>query len=296
MTTTQQRPKWIVDTMITESRGVTGDILSAIKKAGCDLFTTEYKPFVEKQDYGFDLDEGYSGSWFDWDSDNFSKARPYCLYGTIGFVQKCKIPLFPGAYGINDNTNCNVYYSQLPEEWMLNNQFVMAPFRTIKNNPKRFFDLFGMDDLFIRPNSGRKSFTGYTISRENAAFELNSSTQLTSVQDDTICLISPAKKINSEFRFVVGNGEVIDGSEYRWDSVLDIRHDWLEDCHKLAKKVAEYKWRPDTCFTVDVADTPDGPRVIELNGFSCAGMYACDKELVFGRVSDIAQKEFYGEI
>lgn len=291
---TLQKPvKWIVDTMLTEARNVTGDILAAIKKAGCDVYVTEYVPFEENQNYGFhptwDMNPEYM-------SDNYVGSRPYALYGTIGYVTKCKLPIFPGAYGINDNTNCNVYYSNLPQEWMLNSEFVMAPFKVIEGNPKRFFDLFGTDDLFIRPNSGRKLFTGYTITRENAAFELRASMSLTSVADDSICLISPAKKINSEFRFVVGNGEVIDGSEYRWDNVLDIRHDWLEDCHKLAQKVAQHSWRPDTCFTVDIADTPVGPRVIELNGFSCAGLYACDKELVFGRVSDIAQKEFYGEI
>lgn len=289
----QKRPKWIVDTMILDARNVTGDIISAIKKTGCDLYETRYVPFADKQDYGF-LDGDKTGR--DAETGEFFNKRPYCLYGTIGFVKRQYMAIFPGAYGINDNTNCNLYYANLPPEWMLNSEFVMAPFGVIKQNPQRFFDLFGTDDLFIRPNSGRKSFTGYTITRENAAFELDSSTQLSAVQGDEICLLSPAKKINSEFRFVVGDGEVIDGSEYRWDNILDVRHDWLEDCHKLAKKVAEHSWRPDTCYTVDVADTPDGPRVIELNGFSCAGLYACDKELVFGRVSDIAQKEFYGEI
>lgn len=283
----QKRPKWIVDSLITDTVGG-GNIIPAIQNCGCDVFETKYVPFEEKQNYGFDK--------YDNKSDLFYNGRPYILYGTIGYVQKCKIPLFPGAYGINDNTNCNIYYSNLPEEWMLNSQFVMAPFQVIKNNPSRFFDLFSCSDLFIRPNTGRKAFTGYTITRENGAFELSASMQLTSVQGDTICLIAPAKNIKSEFRFVVGNKEVIDGSEYRWDNILDIRHDWLEDCHRLAQDMAAYPWQPDTCYTVDVADTDEGPKIIELNGFSCAGLYACDKDLVMGRISDIAQKEFYGEI
>jgi hypothetical protein len=286
----QKRPKWIVDTHILDARNVTGNIVDAIKKAGCDIHLAEYKAFAPKQDYGID------GDSYDWKSDNFVNGRPYCLYGTIGYVQKCNFPLFPGAYGINDNTNCNFYYSHVPADWMLNSDFVMAPFQVIKNNPSRFFDLFGVDDLFIRPNTGRKAFTGYTITRENAAFELSSSMQLTSVQSETICLISAAKNIKSEFRFVIGNGEVIDGSEYRWDRILDIRHDWLSECWDLADKMAKHTWQPDTCYTVDVADTEDGPKIVELNGFSCAGLYACDKNLVFDRVSKIAQEEFYGDL
>lgn len=269
---------WLVDEYILESRNSVGNFIQAIKDSGHGLYQAKYIPLSEEQDYG-----------------NFDITTPVVMYGTIGYITRCKTSYFPGAYGIGDNTNCNMYYPMIPKEWMLNSGHIMITLGVLKNDPLRFFDMFG-DDIFIRPNSGRKTFAGFTISRANYQEELNSTMMLTSAMPETICLLSPAKKIDAEYRFVVGNGEVIDGSEYRWDRKLDIRHDWSPEAERMADKMAKHSWRPDTVFTVDVADTPDGPKIIELNGFSCAGLYACDKPLIVDRVSEIAWKEFNGLI
>lgn len=271
---------WLLDEQILESRATTGNMKQSILDAGHNLYTTKYVPLSYEQDYG-------PGGW---------ENKPTIIYGTIGYVNKCRIPFIPGAYGINQNTDCNFYYPELPSNWMLNSGFIMVPFGVIKNDHSRFFDLFETNCLFIRPNSGQKTFTGTTINRYNAEDELSASMQLTSVMNDTICLVSPALDIKGEFRFVIGNKEVIDGSEYRWDNILDIRHDYPDDCLKLAKEMARFPWQPDICYTVDIADTPNGPKIVELNGFSCAGLYACDKDLIVNRISEIAFRDFRGEL
>lgn len=269
---------WIVDTYILESRGFTGDLEKSIVDSGCNLYSTRYIPFADEQDYG---PEGLEKS-------------PTILYGTHGFVRKCKIPFIPGAYGLTNNMNCNVYYSNIPGEWMLNSDFIMLPFSLIQSNPKKVFDIIGSNKIFVRPNSGFKTFAGQVWTDENIEFELNSSQQLTSVVGETICLVSPVKKLKGEFRFIIGNGEVIDGSEYRWENVLDIRHDFDYDCLLMAKKMAEHSWQPDTVYSCDVALTDNGPKIIEINSFACCGLYACDKNLVVNRVSEIARDEFVG--
>lgn len=271
---------WVVDDYMLDRRHTIGDLKQAILDAGHNLYTSNYVPFDEEQDYGPE----------EW------TLEPTILYGTIGYIKKCKRPYWPGVYGINDNTNCNFYYPNLPTLWMLNNDFIMVPFGYFKRRWPYYFRLMNCKSLFIRPNSGRKTFAGMVITENNAEDELSASMQITSVTDDTIILISPAKDIRAEFRFVIGNKEVIDGSEYRWDSKLDIRHDWLPECWELADKMAKHEWQPDVCYTVDVADTQYGPKIIELNGFSCAGLYACDKELIVNRISEIAWKDFHGEI
>lgn len=271
---------WLVDDYMLDRRHTIGDLKQSIIDAGCNLHTANYVPLSDKQDYGPD-------HW---------KDEPTVMYGTIGYIKRCKIPFYPGAYGLNQNTDCNFYYPALPQDWMLNRWFVMAPFGVLKLDPERFFNVFPTNALFIRPNSGRKTFAGQVITRENAADELSSSMQITSVTDDTICLIASAREIDAEYRFVIGNKEVIDGSEYRWDRKLDIRHDWSPDAWKLADKMAKHAWQPDVCYTVDVADTPYGPKIIELNGFACAGLYACDKDIVVNRISEIALKDFKGEL
>ena len=36
------------------------------------------------------------------------------------------------------------------------------------------------------------------------------------------------------------------------------------------------KWVPDRAFVMDVAQTPDGFKIIEVNNISSSGFYACD--------------------
>lgn len=279
---------WVVDTYILESRSTQGDLLQAIRDAGHNLHTTKYVPFADEQDYGPE-------EWL---------KQPTILYGTHGFLNKCKKPFFPGAYGLGSNMNCATYYSYIPSEWMLNSNFVMAPFQVIKDDPWRFFHTGGFE-MFVRPNSGFKTFAGLVINKGNAKEELSSTQQLSSVMPDTICLVAPVYDLQAEFRFLIVDGKVVDGSEYRWDGRLDIRLDYDQSCYELAKKMAEHSWQPDSIYTCDVALVNDRniknleriqyPKIIEINSFSCAGLYALDKNKVVNAVSEFAWKEFHGK-
>ena len=91
---------------------------------------------------------------------------------------------------------------------------------------------------------------------------------------------------------MIADGKVIAGSEYRWDGKLDIRRDWPQECWDLADQVAKHPWQVDIAYTCDVALTNSGPKIVELNGFSCAGLYACDLNLVVKGVSDAALKDW----
>lgn len=150
------------------------------------------------------------------------------------------------------------------------------------------------DGLFIRPNSGLKTFAGQRVTAADFDDHVSTLEQTSGVMPDTLILVSKLHDIQGEFRFVIADGKVVTGSEYRWDGKLDIRRDWPEECEALARQVAEHEWQVDIAYTCDVALTPDGPRIVELNGFSCAGMYACDLEKVVDAVSAAAWREYHG--
>lgn len=269
--------KWIIDERMTELSNCTGNIPQAIKDVGSEVFLS-----------------GYNNSELDRDYGSWTEKECVSLYGSHGFIRGNKTPFIPGAYGFSENTSCNRYYSFLENDWMLNKDFIFLPFSAIMNRIDKVFDLFG-GSFFIRPNSGFKTFTGQVLSPENAAHEINSLNQLSSVMPETICLLAPANRdIQGEFRFVIAANEVVDGSCYRWENKVDARHDWDNDCLRLAKEVSRHHWQPDLVYTCDVALTPDGPKIIELNSFCCAGLYATDKKRVFGRVSEVAELDFKG--
>lgn len=220
------------------------------------------------------------------------------LYGSHQFVKVINPAgrFQPGHLGVNDRTKATCYMSNLPYDWFLNRDARFITWAMFKEIGKHGFGipLVG-NGLFIRPDSGYKSFAGQVISEPTWDETIKTLDQLSSVMRETLIMVAPTQSIDGEFRFVIADGKVVAGSEYRWDGKLDIRRDWPPECEELAKQVAEHDWQVDIAYTCDVALTSNGPKVIELNGFSCAGMYACDIEKVVRGVSDAAWKEWSGD-
>jgi len=274
-----QDVKWVIDTYILESRSLVGNFLKNLSDLGIEYHETKYVPFADEQDYG---------PWTD---------CPVVLYGTFGWVQKCKIPFSPGAYGVTNNMNCNVYYPQIPMEWLLNSDYFILPFGELLRRKESIFKTFG-EDIFLRPVSGGKTFAGLAMNIRDFETELSSSMQLTSVVSDTYVMIAKANpNITGEYRFVVVNGKVVAGSQYRYEGKLDVRRDYPIEAFELAEEMSKNSFQPDLIYTCDVATIRnDKPKIIELNSFSCAGLYACNMQTVITEVSKAAILEFEGKI
>ena len=104
-------------------------------------------PFADQQDYG-----------------SYTSNDCVVLYGSHGYVSKCNKGFVPGAFGINSNFNCNVYYTKIPDRYLLNaDTFLMVPWGTLKNDFYRLTELYGSNCLFVRPNSGFKTFAGQVL-------------------------------------------------------------------------------------------------------------------------------------
>lgn len=273
------KPQWIVDTYILDSSSVVGDLLGAIRDSGADLLTTKYVPFKDEQNYG--------------DINPF--GAPVILYGTHGFVSKCPIAYAPGAFGIGPQMNLNEYMTHYPLPWLFNQHIKFLPFGVFVQRIQQLFEE-NDDKLFIRPNSGFKTFAGQVITIDNYGDVINTLLAHSSVVPSTWIGYSPVRTIDSEFRFLVVDGEVIDGSEYRWDSILDIRHDWPKEAMDLAKVVARHNWQPDHAYMCDITLSNGSPYVLEINSFACAGLYAMDKPTVVEAINKAAigaWKEIY---
>jgi hypothetical protein len=218
------------------------------------------------------------------------------LFGAHSFVKSVnpKGAFQPGHLGVNDRTQATAYMSNLPLEWFLNRR---ATFMTWSMFKQRVDELWQIHDgLFIRPNSGLKTFAGQRIKRYDPEETIATLDEHSAVMDETLILYNPLVDIQGEFRFVIADGQVIAGSEYRWDGKLDIRRDWPPICEALAQQVASHPWQVDIAYTCDVALVAGKAWLVELNGFSCAGLYACDLDKVVEGVSQAALKEFRGDL
>lgn len=266
--------KWAIDSYLFDNNPLYQKIPEVFKNLGIETHITRYDPLAETQDYG-----------------DFSYEDNVVLYGTIGYIKKCNKQFYPGAYGYNSNRICSEYMHHMPDGHLLNDDYIMIQFAEFKRSYLRFFAVFDTKTLFIRPNSGDKTFAGQCVSLETFVYDMQTMS-LTSVVDGTIILISAPKELLSEARFIIADKQVITGSTYRWDDILDVRRDVVPEAVEMAKMVADQEWQMDEVYTCDIAVTHDGPKIIELNSFSCAGWYACDYKTIIETVTDLATKTY----
>lgn len=216
------------------------------------------------------------------------------LFGSHSFVKAVNADgrFQPGALGVNLRTRASSYMSNLPLDWFLNREGRFMTWAMFKHRAKELFYEHDTNMMFVRPDSGFKTFAGQRIKFGTIEDDISTLDQTSGVMADTLILINPGIEIQSEFRFVIADKQVIAGSEYRWDGKLDVRRDWPQECWDMAQSVAEHDWQVDIAYTCDVALTNLGPRIVELNGFSCAGLYACDLNKVVDGVSAAAFREW----
>jgi hypothetical protein len=55
--------------------------------------------------------------------------------------------------------------------------------------------------------------------------------------------------------------------------------------------LAEVPWRPDPIFMLDIAEAEGRLWLVEVNGFSCSWLYACDLEPVVAEASKQASEQ-----
>lgn len=202
----------------------------------------------------------------------------------------------PGAYYSEKSYRCSQYMHQLPSEWLLNCGHVFAPWGDFSKRPEWFYDLYGKSSLFVRPDSGAKSFTGLVIERSGCEHEISALRQLARVPDDELCLICPATNVGDEYRFVICHRRVISGSRYMSDGQINVSEYVDPDCWAMAERVAAHRFQVDIAYTCDVTLSDGMPKIVELNAFSTSGLYACDPKMVYHAVIEAAWLEHMGEI
>jgi hypothetical protein len=251
--------KWIIDkSMKDEFRKV--ELMALIERLGYEATLMNYIPFSRKEDI----------------------VLPYD-------INDC-------SYLDEEALRFNRYYStiKLPADLWVNGDFLMTTFYDFTENFEKYEKFFGTKALFIRPNSGSKLFTGLPIlSKSDMEYQSNALRQLSGVMDDSIIMVSSAKEIKEEFRFIIVGNEVIDGSRYSLNGEHTEAHFYTTAALDLATKVAKTPGKPTEIFTCDVAEMGDGSmKIVELNSFNCAGWYHCDPEIVIKKVSEYVEKRY----
>lgn len=276
---------WLIDDRLTESAYETGfpTLADAAREQGHVVHVTKYKPFSENAD-----------------SIPFEAGSCVITHGTIEFckqVEKQYGRLWtPGMY-FNSNVKSFSRYAIHLADDLLNQWYYLLPYAEFVRR-----ELADFEHVFVKPESGLKEFTGQVIKGEYFHEDISKLAPYGPIDPHALCVIAPAKEIMAEFRYIICEGKVVTGSEYRWGNKLDVRIDTHPLCDALAQKVAEAEWQADSVYVCDVALLEEAAsayqyaKVIELNAFSSSGLYACDTRKIVEAVSAAAARECYGDV
>ena len=145
---------------------------------------------------------------------------------------------------------------------------------------------------FIRPVKDLKEFNGtVTTVAEIAKWMSSVDSGNFSFDENVMVSISMPKKIYREVRWFVVDGKVVSGSQYKLGGQLLTAPIWKDDEIDTAQMMADM-WLPHPCCVMDLADTPDGLKVVEYNCLNGSGFYANDIEKIVKAVTSYAKKTF----
>ena len=189
-------------------------------------------------------------------------------HGFVSYVQKELNPT-PGSFLHSTNFQLSVY-APIIGDFNLNNDFQIVEYGYFRQNRKDF-----KGNIFVKPLDEIKKFTGIILEdgQDLEAMHLEKYGKWYSPHCGVKIVIASIKEIISEYRVIVIDGKAITGSSY------DCLTCPPEDVIETASIVANI-WNPVDVYVIDIAQTPNGNKVVEYNQFSTSAIYACDQEKI----------------
>lgn len=143
------------------------------------------------------------------------------------------------------------------------------------------------DLIFVKPHAESKLFTSMTLTIQELDNVLKTLTiGRSKLTPDTEIITAHRKVILSETRWFVVNGKVIDGSAYRIGDRNNAYHIGNEKEIAAAQAMADI-WLPHPTCVMDIAETPEGPKVVEFNCFNSSGIYIHDLRKIVRAVHEM---------
>ena len=275
------QPKWIIEHIFDDH---TDQLVQSLKKMGVD-----HKVISDAAQYNTDWKELYS------------PEECVVTHGSIQFgnlVQRYT-KWIPGHICADDNYKCSYFYPKFGD-LLLNSNFIMLPYGCLVDKTDFIFEVMGIQDaIFIRPDGGKKSFSGMITYKENFEKDFGLMGFYDEVKPESICVISNPRNLVGEWRLQIVNDKVITGSKYKeWNAGLyqakfsRVKEDSPE--FKYAEKVLqEVKYAPDIAWCLDICQTKEGELyVLETGSFSSAGVYDVDTDKLVEAINKAAIEEW----
>lgn len=198
---------------------------------------------------------------------------------------------YPGVFDLEP-----VNFNEQMKHWgsyMLNADAVVSRFADAKIITER---------AFLRPIEDSKVFAGKVFTDQELTEWQHSILVMgddygSSMNGDTLIQVCPIKEIYAEYRYWIVNDKIVTKSMYKrggtvhYSSDVDYRFDRFVASLTGGRFYSAY-WRPHDAYVIDVCETPDGIKVVEINTINAAGFYAANMtDLIMALEQEFSRKE-----
>lgn len=268
--------QWVLSHNLFKERGH-DDLVATLRRLELPFTVTKKVPFVDRL-LPEDVETGASLDLDKVPDVTFPLDRPLMAMGTYGLAHLMyKRGHRPAAFfdGLDS------------ESWM-----TAYGDRTLNHDAKvislRDFGSLQLEgSCFMRPVEDDKSFAGKVFTCEEIHTWVAGLERLSrehhevppTLTPETKVVVSSVKEILTETRHFVVDGKIVTRSLYRRGGRVHYTRDGSEDATAFARECIQH-WVPSRAFVIDVAETLDGPKIVELNCINAAGFYAAEVDKI----------------
>lgn len=272
--------RWLIQNNLRSADMINSQFEENLVRLGVDFTRVNIFPFVEK----IYPETSTSQNFEQTEELNFDNTDDVVINGSVTFSRLAKKRnISPGAF-LTDNSDFPIILQGYGPENLLNGD---ATYGKLKDMECPDLNTY----YFIRPVKDDKAFSGMEIT--GLQFQdwkkglLNISVDESSLLSaETEIVIASSKKIYKEYRFFVCNGKIVTYSLYKEGDKLSPRIDINDEAESFVRDMIE-RWTPHTAYVIDIAITPYGTKIVELNAFGSAGFYACDTQKIIMAVEEL---------
>lgn len=261
---------WLVQSNLFREAGYSR-FMEALDRTGAEYRTVEARHFIDKLFYA---EPPYNEG-----AELVPCTEPVFAMGSYKLARLARdvYGMRPGAYleGL-------AYTDwQWPKEHLLNGDAWIGRLGDLPFPPP------GQEHLFVRPVGDSKLFAGSVVDaahlhlwRDDIVLQGNYVTR------DTQVVVAEAKSIYLEVRCWIVDGQLVTWSTYKrggrpYFSWAHASMELLDFAQRMATL-----WSPNPAYVLDVASTPAGPRIVEVNSISSAGFYEGDVQRLVHAISE----------
>lgn len=209
-------------------------------------------------------------------------------------------PSTPWLFFNNSSYKVSYWLPRIDEHIsVLNSQTMFVPKGLLKSLTfTQLNALANNNKVFIKPDSGNKIFTGFTVANdENFIKNVEDNLLFSHIELEEICVVAPCQEIEAiEWRFWIAEREIIAYTPYAWE-IEPVFCEPPEEILKLAQTMTKNTWQPDYIYVADFCINKNGQaQLIEINAASTSGVYNAPLDKLLTGMRKTCIREYEGSI